>query len=252
MGSKERNGVAGAVAIIPARYGSSRFPGKPLAKVLGVPLIIRVFQRVVTAFPPEQVIVATDDGRIRDVCEGAGIRVAMTSASCPTGTDRVWEAARQLDADVIVNVQGDEPLVGTEDILAVVRSKRANPGYVINAMCTITDRRDIVSPNVPKVIVNERGELVYMSRAPIPYVKAQDVVHIYRRQVCIYGFNQGELRAFAEFGRKSRLEEPEDIEILRFLDLGIPVCMVEVNDAPVAVDVPEDVDRVERLLGREL
>ena len=252
MGSKERNGMAGAVAIIPARYGSSRFPGKPLVKVLGVPLIIRVFQRVVTAFPPEQVIVATDDSRIQKVCEEAGIRVAMTSTSCPTGTDRVWEAAKQLDTDVIINVQGDEPLVGTEDILAVVQSKRANPGYVINAMCTIADRGDIESPNVPKVVVNERSELVYMSRAPIPYVKAQDVVHIYRRQVCIYGFNRRELQAFAECGGKSRLEEPEDIEILRFLDLGIPVRMVEVNEAPVAVDVPEDVVRVEQILGREL
>ena len=252
MESQEWNSLEGTVAIIPARYGSSRFPGKPLARVLGVPLIIRVFERVVTAFPREQVIVATDDERIKEVCEEAGIRIAMTSSSCATGTDRVWEAARQLDADVIVNVQGDEPLVSTEDILAVVRSKHANPGYVINAMCTITDGRDIVSPNVPKVIVNERGELVYMSRAPIPYVKEEDVVHIYRRQVCIYGFNQRELRAFAEYGRKSRLEEPEDIEILRFLDLGIPVRMVEVSNVPVAVDVPEDVARVEQLLGRGL
>ncbi|MFQ5801474.1 MAG: 3-deoxy-manno-octulosonate cytidylyltransferase [Candidatus Methylomirabilales bacterium] len=251
MWAEERNGVAGVVAIIPARYGSSRFPGKPLAMVLGVPLIIRVFQQVVTAFPSEQVIVATDDGRIREVCEGAGIRVVMTSAICPTGTDRVWEAASELEAEMIVNVQGDEPLVRTEDILAVVWSKRANPGHVVNAMCTITDRRDIVSPNVPKVVVNERDELVYMSRAPIPYVKAEDVVHVHRRQVCIYGFNRAELRAFAEYGHKSRLEKTEDIEILRFLDLGIPVRMVEVSEASVAVDVPEDVPRVERLLERE-
>lgn len=251
MGTQEGIDIADVVAIIPARYGSSRYPGKPLVEVLGVPLVVRVFQRVVTAFPPAQVVVATDDDRIRAVCESEGIRVVMTSSRCLTGTDRVWEAANQLAADIIINVQGDEPLVRAEDILAVVRSKRANPGHVVNAMCTITDRRDIESPNVPKVVVNERDELVYMSRAPIPFVKAQGVVGVYRRQVCIYGFSLPELRAFAGFGRKSRLEEPEDIEILRFLDLGIPVRMVEVSSASVAIDIPEDVARVERLLEQE-
>jgi 3-deoxy-manno-octulosonate cytidylyltransferase (CMP-KDO synthetase) len=240
--------MAGVVAIIPARYGSSRFPGKALVRVLGIPLIVRVFQRVASALPPEQIVVATDDTRIQKACEEAGISVVMTASTCLTGTDRVWEAARQLDAETIINVQGDEPLIRAEDILAVLQGKQSYPGHVANAMCVIADRRDIESPNVPKVVINERSELVYMSRAPVPYVKAKGVAGIYRRQVCIYGFNRAELRAFAEFGRKSTLEEPEDIEVLRFLDLGIPVHMVQVGSASVAVDVPEDVPRVERLL----
>ena len=251
MTGRETTGLAGVLAVIPARYGSSRFPGKPLAAIRGVPLVVRVFQRVRSVLPPEQIAVATDDDRIRKVCEEAGIRVLMTSSACLTGTDRVWEAAGQVEAEIIVNVQGDEPLIKGDDILAVVRCKRNNPGHVVNAMCRITDRPDIESPNVPKVVLNERDELVYMSRAPIPFVKAEGVTGVYRRQVCIYGFNRRELRAFAEFGRKSKLEEPEDIEILRFLDLGIPVRMVEVSGASVAVDVPEDVARVERLLERE-
>jgi len=243
--------LAGVLAVIPARYGSSRFPGKPLATIRGVPLVVRVFQQVVSVIPSRQVAVTTDDARIRKVCEEAGIRVLMTSSSCLTGTDRVWEATSQVEADIIVNVQGDEPLIKGEDILAVIRCKRNNPTHVVNAMCRIRDRFDIESPNVPKVVLNQRDELVYMSRAPIPFLKAGGGADVHWRQVCIYGFNRSELQAFAEFGCKSRLEEPEDIEILRFLDIGIPVRMVEVSRASVAVDVPEDVTRVERLLERE-
>tara|TARA_B100001971_G_C18250718_1_gene577983 strand:+ start:894 stop:1652 length:759 start_codon:yes stop_codon:yes gene_type:complete len=242
----------GVVAIIPARFGSSRFPGKPLVPILGVPLIIRVFRQVEEVFPAGKIIVATDDERIRGVCIDAGIAVAMTPSDCLTGTDRVWEAARCLDAVTIINVQGDEPLVKAKDILAVVRARRTHPDHVVNAMCSIHDRKDIESPNVPKVVVNGRNDLVYMSRAPIPHVKSTDSVEVYRRQVCIYGFTRGQLQTFAEYGRKSTLEEPEDIEILRFLDLGIPVRMVEVSEASAAVDVPEDVSRVEQLLERRL
>ena len=249
MSPRGADETSGVLAVIPARYGSSRFPGKPLAKILGVPLVVRVFERVVTTLPATQVVVATDDERIRKVCEESGIRTVMTSSTCLTGTDRVWEAACQLQAETIINVQGDEPLVRAEDILTVIRGKQANPRHVVNAMCAITDRRDIDSPNVPKVVVNERDELVYMSRAPIPYLKAHGGRAVYRRQVCIYAFSPEELKGFAEHGRKSRLEEPEDIEILRFLDLGIPVRMVEVSGASVAVDVPEDIARVEQLLG---
>ncbi len=247
----KETGTDDVLAIIPARYGSSRFPGKPLVNVRGIPLVVRVFQRVASALPPNQVIVATDDARIRGVCEASGIHVVMTSSACLTGTDRVWEAVAQLKGETIVNVQGDEPLIKGEDILAVLRGKRANPNHVVNAMCVIRDGQDIESPNVPKVVVNERDELVYMSRSPIPYLKGQTMTSPYRRQVSIYGFSREQLKTFAAFRRKSRLEAPEDIEILRFLDIGVPVRMVEVSEASVAVDVPEDVSRVEGLLGGE-
>jgi len=242
----------GVVAIIPARFRSSRFPGKPLVPILGVPMIIRVFRRVAEVLPASNIVVATDDERIRGVCTDAGVSVIMTPEDCLTGTDRVWQAARCLDAVTIINVQGDEPLVKGDDILAVVREKQTYPDHVINGMCSIHDRKDIESPNVPKVVVNECNELVYMSREPIPHVKSSVRETTYRRQVCIYGFTRGQLQAFAEHGRKSTLEEPEDIEILRFLDLGILVRMVEVSKASVAVDIPEDVQRVEQLLERGL
>ncbi len=238
----------GTLVVIPARYGSSRFPGKPLVPIKGVPLILRVHAQAAAAFPSSRIIVATDDARISELCEASSVRVAMTSPGCLTGTDRVWEAVSHLDAELIINVQGDEPLVKGDDILAVLRAARAYRGGVVNAMCAIGERRDIDSPNVPKVVVNARNELVYMSRAPIPYVQAKGATVVYRRQVCIYGFTHDALRAFAHYGKKSVLEAPEDIEILRFLDLGIPVRMIEVSSASVAVDVPEDVPRVEDLL----
>lgn len=240
--------TAGVLAVIPARYESSRFPGKPLARILGVPMIVRVHERVATAIPRGQILVATDDARIRDVCAAEGIEVVMTSPAHRTGTDRVHEAIRDRNAPLIVNVQGDEPLISGSDITAVLAAKRARPDRVANAMCVITDRSEIESPNVPKVLVREDGSLVYMSRSPVPFIRNGRARAGYFRQVCIYAFTPEELRAFAGLGRQSALEEPEDIEILRFLDLGIGVQMVEVSGASVAVDVPCDIARVEALM----
>lgn len=239
------------VAIIPARYSSSRFPGKPLAKILDVPLIVRVYQRVLRALSASQIFVATDDTRIRDVCEAADIQVLMTSRDRLTGTDRIYEAAQQLDAEIIINVQGDEPLINEDDIFSVIRAKSEYPGHVINAMCPIDSPSDIHSPNVPKVVVKEGNEMVYMSRSPIPYVKGTNVTPRYYRQVCIYAFHRPELNAFGTFGKKSELESLEDIEILRFLSLGIPVHMVEVSNPSIAVDDPKDIIRVEEKLRAE-
>ena len=240
----------GVLAVIPARFGSSRFPGKPLAKILGVPLIVRVQRRVAAAIPGDQIIVATDDRRIREVCEGEGISVVMTPSDCATGTDRVREAVRGMDAEIVVNVQGDEPMVDAAAILDVIRAKRAHPDMVANAMSRITESADITSPNVPKVVCRGDGRLVYMSRAPIPFVKREGQVAEHFRQVCIYAFDATQLGAFAALGAQSKLEAPEDIEILRFLDLGIGVHMVRVDGTSIAVDVPEDVGRVEAALAR--
>jgi 3-deoxy-manno-octulosonate cytidylyltransferase (CMP-KDO synthetase) len=239
----------GVVAVIPARFASSRFPGKPLARILGVPLIVRVHRRVADAIPSDQVIVATDDDRIRKVCEGEGISVVMTPHDSVTGTDRVHEAVRGLDADIIVNVQGDEPMVDAAAIREVIRAKREHPDLVVNAMCRITEASDIASPHVPKVVCRADGRLVYMSRAPIPFVKKAGQVAEHFRQVCIYAFDRDQLAAFAAQGVQSKLEAPEDIEILRFLDLGIGVHMVRVGGTSIAVDVPEDIQRVEAALA---
>lgn len=236
------------VIIIPARYESSRFPGKPLVKLLGREMILRVWDRCAAALPAQDIYVATDDERIRACCAANGIQVLMTSSTCLTGTDRVHEAAQQVEADLYLNVQGDEPLLDPDDIHRVIAAAREKPGQILNAMCPITEERDFRSTTVPKVVCRPDGRLLYMSRAPIP----TDKTHAFRsamKQVCIYGFTRAALRDFTALGRKTPLEAIEDIEILRFLELGHEVHMVAVNASSIAVDVPEDVARVEQALA---
>lgn len=240
----------GVLAVIPARFGSSRFPGKPLAPILGVPLILRVAERVALVLPKSAILIATDDNRIADVVRASGFSARLTSSACPTGTDRVWEAVRDLDFDIILNIQGDEPLIEGKDIETVISRKRELPENVINAMCPIVARRDIDNPNVPKVVVTGQRRMVYISRAPVPVSKVAQVAGSYYRQVCIYAFSRNELEAFGTFGERAQLEAREDIEILRFLELDIPVTMVEVEGASIAVDEPGDIARVERRLSR--
>ena len=239
----------GVVDVIPARFASSRFPGKPLAEINGIPMIVHVFQRVIEAVLPSQVLVATDDQRISDRCSDEGVSVVMTPSSCLTGTDRTWRAVENINVEIVVNVQGDEPLVDPATILAVIEAKRENPGCVINAMSRIGDAKSVKNPNVPKVLVDRNGRLLYMSRAVVPYDANVDAKPTYFRQVCVYAFDKLELEAFAQHDGKSRLEEPEDIEILRFIDLGIPVKMVEVQPSSMAVDTPEDIVQVEAILA---
>jgi 3-deoxy-manno-octulosonate cytidylyltransferase (CMP-KDO synthetase) len=236
------------VIIIPARYRSSRFEGKPLVHLNGRPMIARVWDRCVDALSADRVYVATDDVRIAEVCRAEGIQVLITGEDCLTGTDRVHEAARQVEADIYINVQGDEPLIHPDDIRTVIAAAQARPCRVVNAMCAISDEADFRSTTVPKVVTRPDNRLLYMSRAPIPTDKAHAFVRA-MKQVCIYAFPRTALDAFAALGRKTPLEEIEDIEILRFLELDFDVDMVEVSGASIAVDVPEDVQRVERALA---
>ncbi|MDB4347290.1 3-deoxy-manno-octulosonate cytidylyltransferase [Bacteroidia bacterium] len=237
------------VAVIPARYKSSRFPGKPLVEIDGVPLIIRVARITATALGLDSVFVATDDDRIATCCTDHGFQVLMTSSDCLTGTDRLVEASLQLDYDIMVNVQGDEPLLNPQDILDVIEVKKNNMDWVVNAMATIGPDENSENKNIPKVIANESNHLVYMSRSVIPGNKnGIQTKYPYKKQVCIYAFTKKELAAYGSFGRKSKIESMEDIEILRFLELNIPVLMHEVKGSSLAVDVPEDVALVEAKL----
>lgn len=239
------------VGLIPARYGSSRFPGKPLVKLLGKPMVVWVAELTAKALGKENVFVATENQRIVDIVDDYGFSGIMTSEKASTGTDRLWEAAQQIDADIYINVQGDEPLLNPDDILKILSAKKQFPDEVINGMCPILPGEDPDNVNLPKVITNENGRLVYMSRLPIPGSKSKNnIAKVFWKQVCIYAFNKKELNAFGEFKRKSYLESIEDIEILRFLELNIPVRMVETSGNSRAVDIPEDVPAVEEALKR--
>ena len=236
--------------VIPARYESSRFPGKPLANIAGVSLIERVWRRCTMAVPVEKIIIATDDQRIKDHCESFGADVEMTDYGCLTGTDRVQQTVQQRKLDWAVNVQGDEPMVRPEDIQSVVRAfLSANGQRVINAMAPITDSEEWLSLAVPKLVFDQEDRLLYMSRAPIPGNKASTLIAAWK-QVCIYAFSAEHLTRFVATDGKTPFEAIEDIEILRFVEQGIPVQMVRVESGTVAVDFPEDVARAEAVIAK--
>lgn len=235
--------------VIPARFKSSRFPGKPLADIAGKSLVQRVWIQCTQAVDAEKVIVATDDERILEHCNEFGAKVVMTSESCLTGTDRVAEVVAKQNLDFAVNVQGDEPLVRPDDIIKVRDAFVSDAGQsVINAMAPIHSPDEFNSLAVPKVVFDMHNHLLYMSRAPIPGNKEQ-TLNIAWKQVCIYAFSQIHLRAFEAQPEKTRFENVEDIEILRFLELGHKVKMVEVESGTVAVDFKEDIEAVLKLLN---
>jgi 3-deoxy-manno-octulosonate cytidylyltransferase (CMP-KDO synthetase) len=233
--------------VIPARYQSSRLPGKPLVDLCGVPMIVRTYRQCALAMPPEAIYVATDDERIEQVCRRHAIQCLMTPPHCLTGTDRVAAAAAVVDADIYVNVQGDEPLFNPADLARLVAAAREHPREVLNGYCEIADETLFRSGNIPKVVLRPDGRLLYMSRAPIPTDKTLGFIRAWR-QVCAYALPRDALLAFSARPGKTPLEEIEDIEILRFLELGWEVRMVPMSAESVAVDNPEDVARVVALL----
>lgn len=240
------------VVIIPARYGSSRYPGKPLVHLLDKPMVLWVAELSAKALGQENVYVATEDRRIADIVKRAGYQAVMTTDDALTGTDRLAQAAQDIAADIFINVQGDEPLAEPADILRVRDAKLANMDDIINGFSWVSEQEDPHSVNIPKVITNENQQLIYMSRVAIPGFKdAKNAPARYKKQVCIYAFTREELAAFRAFGRKSELEQCEDIEILRFLEIGKKVRMIETQPGSLAVDVPSDVPHVEAALRRK-
>jgi len=235
------------LVVIPARYQSSRLPGKPLINICGIPMVVRTYQQCVKTVDPSLVVVATDDDRIRVVCESEGITTVMTSSNCLTGTDRVAEVAAKFDADTYINVQGDEPVFNPDDLRLLVEEAEKYPECVINGYCIINNEEQFRSPNIPKVVVRPDGRLLYMSRAAVPTNKVLEFTGG-NRQVCAYAFPKGALELFSKTSRKTELEAIEDIEILRFLELGYEVRMIKMSDSSMSVDNPEDVESVEKVL----
>ena len=237
------------IIVIPARYSSSRFPGKPLVKLLGKPMIIWVAELSSKAVGKENVYIATDDNQIQKTVIEMGYNVVMTSENCLTGTDRLAEVANKIEADIYINVQGDEPLIDPKDIQKVIDLKKKYPNEVINGYTMMEKDEDPKSLSKPKIIFTEDKRMVYISRQPLPGFKDQKYnSKVYYKQVCIYAFNREELLTFGSFGRKSKLEESEDIEIIRFLEWGKTIRLVETQSGSLAVDEPKDVEKVEKIL----
>jgi 3-deoxy-manno-octulosonate cytidylyltransferase (CMP-KDO synthetase) len=231
------------VLIIPARYKSSRFPGKPLIDLAGKTMIQRVWEQCAKAIEIEKIYIATEDERILKHCNENGMQCILTTDNCLTGTDRVAEVALQIDADYYINVQGDEPVINPDDITNIIEMLPKSNGNILNGYCEIDNSDDFESISVPKVVMRQDNRLLYMSRAPIPGNK-ENKFNIGFRQVCIYAFPKKALKFFSQAKIKTPMEQEEDIEILRFLEMGYDVQMVKMSKESIPIDHPEDVIKV--------
>jgi 3-deoxy-manno-octulosonate cytidylyltransferase (CMP-KDO synthetase) len=235
------------IAVIPARYKSSRFEGKPLADIHGKPMIWWVYQQAKKVLEFNEVYIATDDNRIEAVCNELGLKVVMTSSKHRTGTDRVAEVSEIEKADIIVNIQGDEPMIEPENIKKSITPLLNRPELLVtNLMTKIKNPIDLINSTVPKVVTNKEGMGLYLSRSAIPYPKG-NLAASYYKQVCVYAFRPEALKFFANSDRGAA-EEVEDIDLLRFIENGFEVQFIEVDSETIAVDTPLDLDRVRKAI----
>lgn len=233
--------------VIPARYKSSRFPGKPLTLINGKALIVRVARIAQKVLNYEDVYVATDNIKIENLCKKNNIKTIFTSLKHQTGTDRLAEVSSKISYDYFINLQGDEPTVDPSDLKACIEYGKKYPNHVINFYHPIIGF-DPSSRSIPKVVFNNNNDLIYISRSLIPGNKEEiNTSQEYFRQVCIYGFNKNHLKAFSSIER-TKLEINEDIEILRFFDLSIPIKTFLSKKCGPAVDYPEDISKVIKYL----
>jgi 3-deoxy-manno-octulosonate cytidylyltransferase (CMP-KDO synthetase) len=243
--------TSGVAVVLPARYHSSRFPGKPLAVLAGRPLIEWVFRRASQIEGVSRVVVATDHDQIASVVDSFGGEVVMTSADHATGTDRVAEVARGLEEDIIVNLQGDEPVFPPELIGEMIAPLRSSEGIDIVTAChEIEDRRDADNPNVVKVVMDHANRALYFSRSPIPssgFAGTGKRSPMYRH-IGIYTFHRESLLRFAGSPR-TPLECAENLEQLRALENGMAVQVIKTRYSTVGVDSPEDIKTVEKALA---
>ncbi len=247
------------IAVIPARYGSTRFPGKSLALIQGKPMIQWVYERTSRSRLVNEVIVATDDMRIRDAVAAFGGGVQMTSPSHPTGTDRIAEVAQGLECDIIVNVQGDEPLIRPEMIDQAIAPLIDDSSIQMGTLCRkINDPAESSDPNVVKVVFDSRGFALYFSRAPIPWDRdnqpgseglrnLKPSGNVYKH-IGLYVYRRDFLLKYSKMPQTA-LERIEKLEQLRALELGHKIRVVETTHESFGVDIPEDLGKIERYLA---
>ena len=233
--------------VIPARYSSKRFPGKPLKKINGKEMISIVWEICEKAVSKKNTLIATDSKKIYNFCNKKSYNVIMTSTKCLTGTDRLYEVSKKIKKDFYINVQGDEPLISINDIKKFVKYANKNKNEVINAYTDIVSSKDYYSLNVPKLAFDKSKNLLYMSRSNIPGNKKNKFIKSYK-QVCIYSFPYKYLEVFGKTTKKTQFEKIEDIEILRFLELGVNVKMFKVSKSSIGVDTIDDLKKVERII----
>jgi 3-deoxy-manno-octulosonate cytidylyltransferase (CMP-KDO synthetase) len=239
------------LAVIPARYGAQRFPGKPLAMIAGKPLVQRVYEQAAKAQRLDKVIVATEDTRILEAVEAFGGDAMLTSPECATGTDRVAEVAQSYDCELVLNIQGDEPLMRPEMINQLIEAMQADASCVMGTLARkINVAEQLLNPNVVKVVVGANGNALYFSRSQIPYLR--DVADQFRggaflKHLGIYAFRHEFLLRFVRLPQ-GELEKTEKLEQLRALENGFAIKVVITPHDSIGVDRPEDVKLVEEIL----
>ncbi|MBS0484858.1 MAG: 3-deoxy-manno-octulosonate cytidylyltransferase [Proteobacteria bacterium] len=240
------------IAVIPARMGSSRFPGKPIAKILGRPMIEHIYKRVAMSKSLDATYIATCDEEIRQVAEGFGAQVIMTSDIHERASDRVAEAVVYLDADLIVMVQGDEPMTHPDMIDTAVAPFKDDPKLgCVNLVRKIDHEADYLDANTIKVVMNQHNDALYMSRRPIPTIAKSGFADTAAyKQVCIIPFRRSTLYQYTQL-TPTPLEKLESIDMLRLLEHGMQVKMVPTEFNTQAVDTPEDLARVEKLMAAD-
>ncbi|MBN2409593.1 MAG: 3-deoxy-manno-octulosonate cytidylyltransferase [Candidatus Aminicenantes bacterium] len=234
-----------AAAIIPVRYDSRRFPGKALAPILGKPMIQWVYEGVKQARLVDKVIIATDDRRIQEEAQGFGAAAVMTSKDHGSGTERAAEIAQDVDNKIIINIQGDEPLISGRHVDSLIETLEDGNIPTASLMTRVNDTASIDDPNMVKVAVDINGYALYFSRSPLPY-RAADFFYLH---IGIYGFQRDFLLRFPGL-RPSRLERTEKLEQLRILENGFRIRMIEVPHPALSVDTPRDIIRVEEVLRK--
>jgi 3-deoxy-D-manno-octulosonate 8-phosphate phosphatase (KDO 8-P phosphatase) len=235
------------VIVIPARYASTRLPGKPLVDILGKPMIQHVYGRALDVAGVDLVVVATDDQRVVDAVEAIGGKAMLTSPNHASGTDRLVEIMGGLPADLYVNLQGDEPLVRPEDIELLINGMQANPGIQVGTLCHPISADEALNPNCVKVVLSENGKALYFSRAPIPYPRATDSAS-YLKHVGIYAYRRKVLEGYSQIERPM-LEKTEMLEQLRLMYAGIGIMVFKVAPAGPGVDTQNCLERVRALMS---
>jgi 3-deoxy-manno-octulosonate cytidylyltransferase (CMP-KDO synthetase) len=234
--------------VIPARFGSTRLPGKPLLDLCGKPLIQWVYERAWESRLADEILIATDDEQIRDRVQSFGAEAVMTSVACMSGTDRVYEAVRGKNSDIVVNLQGDEPFIRSDMIDAIFSIIEHENLDMATLCCPLKDNHEYEDPNTVKVVLDRAGYALYFSRAPIPYVRDDRRASLYKH-VGIYGFSMTLLERFVRM-EKGRLEDTESLEQLRVLENGYKIRVLTTQYDGFGIDTGEDLKRAEKILAR--
>ncbi len=238
------------IGIIPARYKSTRFEGKPLANICGKPMIWWTYNQVKKVNELTEVYVATDSEKIKNVCEQYNMNVIMTSEDNMTPTDRIYEVSTKINADYYISINGDEPLIEPDTIKSIIPNSMIKESYVSNIITTITDPIEVIDFTNLKVVVNDKGDGVYISRSPIPYPKGS-MDFLYKKHVGVYAFNKKALE-FYHNTKRGKLETIEDIDLLRYIENDINIKFIDLDCKTLSVDTPKDLKRVEKIISGDL